>query len=577
MKKSKPNAVRYSPFFTTVPVPGPVSESTGSPMDLVSSQSLIESPTPEYHLRQPSEASFTLFSPGIEVGHEEHSDYIDVSVNEAAAAPDDGKDLFDRDSDSFPPTSPIIPQSTVALGFFPTVINVFSKTTGLSLVASAYVLQQAGVVLGIAFTIATAGLMAYTAHLLMKLGKQTGHHNFETLSMSVLGKGSRDLVLVLTVALSLSAAIMALVLTQDTLGVAITEWFGGFDVDVAFLPGIHNERLVLVILSVTVCLPMCLLRVFDEFSPRRILTWFLLWLGFVVALLVALSGAHATSSHSASKPSLALDQSLSSTAQRLTMSTEAALASSFSSPPVAKHYRTDLVGARFVQGFGVLLFCFCTKPYVFAAKTAMANSEARVWGWSRVSSIASMLSLSVFLGVATAGTTVFASCTRPNLLNNFERGDAAGMVARTFMGLAVLLLLPTYLHSARHAFDRFSLGGLGSLASSDLRRCISTVLLLGGTTTAALAMRPDDLGFLMYFSGGIFGSAMGCIVPALCLFAHQQKGKSDSCCLWLRWEALLPMVLILLGVVTLVAVLVIGIKEVAAGVEFGPAASCPGI
>lgn len=141
--------------------------------------------------------------------------------------------------------------------------------------------------------------------------------------------------------------------------------------------------------------------------------------------------------------------------------------------------------------------------------------------FNKMTALSFAIIAAVTVAMTTAGFLTFGGATSGLVLNNYATADAGATLARLLMGFAIFGAYPICFAAARDAL--FELKPAWAKARGKFTQAMHLLI-----TAAGLAI--SDVGFVVSFVGGVLGSAIIYIFPALLLLAttKEQAGKGKG-------------------------------------------------
>ena len=166
------------------------------------------------------------------------------------------------------------------------------------------------------------------------------------------------------------------------------------------------------------------------------------------------------------------------------------------------------------------------------------------------------ISAIVYFAIGVFGYFTFGEHTDGFILNNYSPSDNLASICRFAIAVALAFTYPLPFIGTRDGILELFSVGLEWQTSTNLN--ILTIIILSVFTVLAWHFR--DLGLVNAVGGGALGAAVVFIFPSIMFYSAVQNLGNEAT-LWQKWEGLLALCLMVVGV----TIAVIGVMVVTTG------------
>jgi len=365
-----------------------------------------------------------------------------------------------------------------------TYANLVNAIVGAGIIGIPYAMRETGLVAGLVLIFATALLTDKSLRLLISTGKHASVQSYETLLEAAFGKIGFVFISLNMLIMSYGAMIAYLLVLKDTFPIVL-----GIASDDEY-----NKRIVLLVASIAVILPLSLQRDMADLSKTSTIS---VVFDLCLVVIIAICSPVQDSIDSVGGIDFIWEKSL-------------------------------VRPSTLFVGLGVLSFAFVCQDSSFIIAGSLSRPTKERWGSVARSSLLTCASLSTIIGVT--GYLGFLGKTEGNILNNFQNISPdllayncipvkkAIMVARGLLGSTMFCVYPLSSYVARHALVVLLFEGRQAhegddhavLARKDRRVVLTLALYVAAIVPAILF---QDLGTVLAVTGAVGGSCLSYLGP----------------------------------------------------------------
>eukprot|EP00300_Choanocystis_sp_HF-7_P002580 c11953_g1_i1.p1 GENE.c11953_g1_i1~~c11953_g1_i1.p1 ORF type:complete len:366 (-),score=91.98 c11953_g1_i1:168-1265(-) len=189
------------------------------------------------------------------------------------------------------------------------------------------------------------------------------------------------------------------------------------------------------------------------------------------------------------------------------------------------------MGERPLLAFGTICFISASQEFVFEVFRATGTQDIRTW--RTLMTISTTLTTSMCCALGLAGLFAFGPDLNSNVLNNFSDDNPAANTFRIITLASLLIGFPVDLFIARQAFVKLlDLETSPSESSKDptLKHFLVTSFLF--FSAVFIGARLNDLGAVQSAVGGVGGTLLGFILPAIFVLRTNQVTDGRIFCVF---------------------------------------------
>lgn len=358
-----------------------------------------------------------------------------------------------------------------------TVFLLLNYMIGSGIVVQAFVFREAGIIVT-CFEYAAVAVMNYAGvHLIVRCAEEVQVFDFSETTTAILGPRGAVAVDV-SIVIAGAGSLLSYVLIIGTLFQQVVGSCDGGYCNIGFLT---------VVCIYTLTAPLCLMR---NFGHLAIASYFSIAVISATIMLVLVGG-----------PQLG---------------------------PVPGSYNMgSFVGA--VSTVGDIVFALGYTTATFHAYNGMADKSVK--GFSNAAALTTAAGAAMCFVTGLVGYISFGSDTMTNILENFK--GAVGSTFKTFVIIHLLLYIPSDFVIMRQSLLKLFNVDVALLPNASfllISFLLLTVIVFIGVMLQLFATSSNNLGIVVDITGGVAGSMLYFVIPALCAMTLFKEKSAHVYC-----------------------------------------------
>lgn len=346
--------------------------------------------------------------------------------------------------------------------------NFMNTIVGAGLVGVAYALREAGLVVGLFLFCFVSAIVYYTVRLIVRLGVSRGRNTYETLAQLAFGKTGYIVLCLSTFIFAYGAMLAYVMIAGDTISVVVANMSGNNE----FIAELRPYAILGV--ATLFMLPLSLLKNLSALAHSSMIS--LMSVSWIILFVIIRLGTGAGEGYD---------------------------------PATPEDSAVVPVGKQVFPAIGIIAFGFVCHHNSFLVYNSLENATTKRWDKTTAISVTGALSICAL--IASCGYGTFRGVTQSNLFNAYSPEDNLANITRVFFALVMILTYPMEMYVARHSLHSSIFRSTVTIPNA--RFIVFTVALWASTVIIGIVVR--DLGIVLELFGGMSGSVIGFIGPAL--------------------------------------------------------------